>query len=191
MGTGRMEAFTDGVMAVALTIMVLELRPPHAPEWGALLAQWPVALSYILSFVYIGLYWNNHHHLLRTTEHISGGVLWANLYWLFWMTLIPFATAWMSETRFATVPVALYGFVLLMAAVGFLLLQRRLVAVNGRDSVLSRAVGTDSKGKLSLVLYVAALVVVNWLPWLACTFYALVAALWFVPDRRFEKVMSR
>ncbi len=191
MGTGRLEAFTDGVMAVALTIMVLELKPPHTPEWAAVLGQWPVALSYILSFVYIGLYWNNHHHMLRATGRISGGILWANLYWLFWMTLIPFTTAWMSETRFATVPVALYGFVLLMAAGGFLLLQRRIVIVNGRDSELSRVLGRDSKGKLSLVLYIAALVVVHWLPWLACVFYALVAAIWFVPDRRFEKVISR
>src|SRR5690625_3040319 len=131
MNTNRLEAFSDGVMAVALTVMVLELKPPHVPEWHALVSQWPVALSYILSFVYIGLYWNNHHHMLHITEHVNGRVLWGNLYWLFWMTLIPFTTAWMSETHFATVPVALYGFVLLMAAGGFVLLQREIVLANG------------------------------------------------------------
>lgn len=191
MDTGRLEAFTDGVMAVALTIMVLELDPPHVPEWNALLSQWPVALSYILSFIYVGLYWNNHHHMMRATERINGQVLWANLYWLFWMTLVPFTTAWMSETRFATVPVALYGFVLLMAAGGFLLLQRAIVVFNGSESALSRAVGHDAKGKLSLALYLAALAVVTWLPRLSCVLYAVVAVIWIVPDRRFEKVVSR
>ncbi len=191
MDTGRLEAFTDGVMAVALTIMVLELEPPRVAEWTALAGQWPVALSYVLSFIYVGLYWNNHHHMLRATERIGGPVLWANLYWLFWMTLVPFTTAWMSETEFATVPVALYGFVLLMAAGGFLLLQRSIVKWNGSRSRLSRAVGRDAKGKLSLVFYLAALAVVAWVPLLSCALYAVVAAIWIVPDRRFEKVVSR
>ncbi|MBA2078508.1 TMEM175 family protein [Rhodanobacter sp. PCA2] len=186
MGTGRLEAFTDGVMAVALTIMVLELKPPHTTEWQALLALWPAALSYVLSFVYIGLYWNNHHHMLRATERINGRVLWANLHWLFWVTLVPFTTAWMSESHFDTVPVALYGVVLLMTGVAFLLMQREIVAFNGRDSLLSQAVGSDTKGKLSLVLYLSALAVVEWLPWLSCLFYATVAAIWFIPDRRIE-----
>ena len=187
-----MEAFTDGVMAVALTIMVLELSPPETSEWHALLAQWPVALSYILSFIYLGLYWNNHHHLMLTTERINGRILWANLHWLFWMTLVPFATAWMSETYFASAPVALYGVVLLMAAVAFLLMQREIVAFNGRESLTGKAIGgSDFKGKSSLALYVAALAVVAWLPWLSCVFYAAVAAIWFVPDRRFEKVVVR
>lgn len=192
MKTSRMEAFTDGVMAVALTVMVLELSPPQTPEWHALLAQWPVALSYILSFIYVGLYWNNHHHLMLTTERINGRILWANLHWLFWMTLVPFTTAWMSESRFASVPVALYGVVLLMAAVAFLLMQREIVALNGRQSLTGKALdGRDLKGKSSVMLYVAALVVVTWLPWLSCVFYAAVAAIWFVPDRRFERVVSR
>lgn len=191
MDSSRLEAFTDGVMAVALTIMVLELKPPHAPAWRALAAQWPVALSYILSFIYIGIYWNNHHHLMRVTEGIRGRILWANLYWLFWMTLIPFATAWMSETEFATVPVALYGFVLLMAACGFFLLQHEIVRFNGRDSLLAKAVGRDTKGKISAVLYLAALAVVSWQPYLSCALYAVVAAIWFIPDRRFERAVMR
>ncbi len=191
MDSSRLEAFTDGVMAVALTIMVLELTPPHVPQWQALLMQWPVALSYVLSFVYVGLYWNNHHHMLRATEHVNGSVLWANLYWLFWMTLVPFTTAWMSETAFATVPVALYGFVLLMAAGGYVLLSRAIVAANGREGTLSRAMGSDIKGKSSVGLYVLALAVVTWMPWLSCVLYAVVAAIWIVPDRRLEKVLSR
>ncbi len=163
----------------------------QAPGWQALAGQWPVALSYVLSFVYVGLYWNKHHHMLRATEHIDGRVLWANLYWLFWMTFVPFATAWLSETHFAAVPAALYGFVLLMAAGGFLLLQRAIVCRNGPDSGLGRAVGRDFKGKLSLVIYVVALAVVAWVPWLSCLLYAVVAAIWFVPDRRFEKAVSK
>jgi uncharacterized membrane protein len=191
MDSARLEAFTDGVMAVALTIMVLELKPPHAPQWRALAAQWPVALSYILSFIYIGIYWNNHHHLMRVTEGIRGRVLWANLYWLFWMTLIPFATAWLSETEFAAVPAALYGFVLLMAAGGFFLLQREIVQFNGRDSALAKAVGRDIKGKISAALYLVALAVVSWWPYLSCILYAVVAAIWFIPDRRFERAVLR
>jgi len=191
MESGRLEAFTDGVMAVALTIMVLELEPPHEPQWRALLGQWPVALSYILSFIYVGIYWNNHHHLMRVTEGIRGRILWANLYWLFWITLIPFSTAWMSETEFATVPVALYGFVLLMAAGGYFLLQHEIVLFNGRDSALARAVGHDVKGKLSALLYLLALLVVAWWPYLSCALYAAVAAMWFIPDRRFERAAVR
>ncbi|HEX7340176.1 MAG TPA: TMEM175 family protein [Rhodanobacteraceae bacterium] len=192
MKTARMEAFTDGVMAVALTIMVLELRPPHTAEWQALLTQWPVALSYILSFIYIGLYWNNHHHLMLTTERIDGRILWANLHWLFWVTLVPFATAWLSESRFASVPAALYGVVLLMTGVAFLLMQRAIIVLNGADSLTRKALGArDVKGASSLVLYLVALAVVAWLPWISCVLYAAVAAIWFVPDRRFEKVVTR
>lgn len=191
MGTGRLEAFTDGVMAVALTIMVLELKPPLVPEWHALYTEWPVALSYILSFVYIGLYWNNHHHMMHATDRINGRVLWANLHWLFWVTLIPFTTAWMSETHFVEVPVAVYGVVLLMVGMAFLLAQREIVACNGPDSALSRAVGSDRKGKLSMALYIVAIALAFVRPWLSCVLYAVVAAIWFVPDRRFEKVFSR
>lgn len=191
METDRLEAFTDGVMAVALTIMVLELHVPRSAHWSALFSLWPVALSYILSFAYIGIYWNNHHHLMRATERIRGITLWANLYWLFWVTLIPFATAWMSEDKFGTAPVALYGFILLMTALAFFLLQYEVTHFNGPDSALSRAVAHDAKARWSVGLYVLALVVVAWVPWLSCTLYAVVAAMWFVPDRRFERAMAR
>lgn len=185
MNPGRLEAFTDGVMAVALTIMVLELKPPHVPQWQAVLALWPVALSYVLSFIYVGIYWNNHHHMMRTVARIDGRVLWSNLFLLFWITLIPFTTAWMSENHFAAVPVALYGLVLLMAASAFILLQRAIICCNGPDSALSQAVGTDRKGGLSVGLYLVALLLVAWQPWVSCALYAVVAAIWFVPDRRY------
>ncbi len=192
MDTGRLEAFTDGVMAVIITIMVLELEPPHVPTWHALQGVWPVLLSYVLSFVYIGIYWNNHHHMMRATPRINGRVLWANLHLLFWLSLIPFTTAWMSENRFAQVPVVVYGAVLLLAALAWPLLQREIVACNGgRDSALAAALGSDAKGKLSIGLYVAAIALAFVGPWLSCVLYAAVAAIWFVPDRRFEKVVSR
>lgn len=189
MDTGRLEAFTDGVMAVALTIMVLELKPPHQTEWAAVLALWPIALSYILSFIYVGIYWNNHHHMMRATEHINGRVLWANLHLVFWITLIPFTTDWMSEGGFTPVPVTLYGFVLLMNAIAFLVLQREIVVCNGPDSALSRVVGRDGKGWLSLALYALAILVAAWLPWISCLAYAAVAAIWLVPDRRFARAV--
>ncbi|TAL76612.1 MAG: DUF1211 domain-containing protein [Beijerinckiaceae bacterium] len=151
---------------------------------------WPVALSYILSFVYIGIYWNNHHHMMHATERINGRVLWANLFLLFWITLIPFTTAWISENRFASITVTVYGFVLLMASFAFLLLQREILLCNGPQSRVARALGRDAKGKLSSVLYIIALVVAAWLPWLSCILYAAVAVIWLVPDRRFEKVIS-
>lgn len=190
MGSARVEAFTDGVMAVALTVMVLELKPPHVPELAAVIAQWPVALSYVLSFLYIGIYWNNHHHMMRAAENISGRVLWANLFLLFWITLIPFSTAWMSENHFAAVPVGLYGVVLLMAAASFLLLQREIIAVNGPQSGLGRAVGADWKGRLSLGLYLLAIGIAAWAPWASCLLYVAVALIWFVPDRRFERAAA-
>ncbi|HET8555272.1 MAG TPA: TMEM175 family protein [Rhodanobacteraceae bacterium] len=192
MDTGRLEAFTDGVLAVVITIMVLELKPPHMPTWHALQHVWPVLLSYVLSFVYIGIYWNNHHHMMRATSRISGRVLWANLHLLFWLSLIPFTTAWMSENRFALVPVVVYGAVLLLAALAWPLLQREIVACNGgRGSAIAAALGGDVKGKLSIGLYVAAIVLAFVGPWLSCVLYAVVAAMWFVPDRRFEKVVTR
>lgn len=190
MDTNRLEAFTDGVMAVALTIMVLELNPPESPEWAGLLAQWPVALSYILSFIYVGIYWNNHHHLMRVTDRVDGRVLWANLHLIFWITLIPFSTAWMSEHGFESVPVGLYGFVLLMAAIAFFILQHQIIVLNGRDSTVAQAVGRDAKGKISTILYLCALAASPWVAWLSCILYALVAATWFVPDRRIERAVS-
>jgi uncharacterized membrane protein len=187
MGKGRLEAFSDGVLAVAITIMVLELKVPHDASIAALLALWPVFLSYVLSFIYIGIYWNNHHHMLHATHHVSGGVLWANLHLLFWLSLIPFTTAWMGENHFASLPTALYGGVLLMAAIAYWLLQHCIVSVNGAQSVLARAIGSDWKGKLSPLAYLAAIPLAFLNPWISCALYVGVALIWLVPDRRIER----
>jgi TMEM175 potassium channel family protein len=187
MGKGRLEAFSDGVLAVAITIMVLDLKVPHEPGVAALLALWPVFLSYVLSFIYIGIYWNNHHHMLHATQHVSGGVLWANLHLLFWLSLIPFTTGWMGENHFASLPTALYGVVLLMAAIAYWLLQQCIVAANGAQSVLARAIGSDRKGKLSPLAYLAAIPLAFVNPWLSCALYVAVALIWLVPDRRIER----
>ncbi|HET8942605.1 MAG TPA: TMEM175 family protein [Rudaea sp.] len=187
MGKGRLEAFTDGVMAIIITIMVLELKVPHEPTLNALAAGWPVFLSYILSFVYVGIYWNNHHHMLQAVKHVNGRVLWANLHLLFWLSLFPFVTSWMSEEHFAGVTVALYGFVLLMAAIAWPIVMYALIAINGRDSTLAQAVGRDVKGKLSIAAYLLGIALAFVQPWLACTLYAVVALIWLVPDRRIEK----
>ena len=187
MGKGRLEAFSDAVLAVAITIMVLELKVPHDTNMAALLALWPVFLSYVLSFIYIGIYWNNHHHMLHATQHVSGGVLWANLHLLFWLSLIPFTTGWMGENHFAALPTALYGCVLLMAAIAYWLLQQRIVAANGAQSVLARAIGSDWKGKLSPLAYLAAIPLAFVNPWLSCALYVAVALIWLVPDRRIER----
>jgi len=187
MGKGRLEAFSDGVLAVAITIMVLELKVPHDASIDALLAVWPVFLSYVLSFVYIGIYWNNHHHMLHATHHVSGGVLWANLHLLFWLSLIPFTTGWMGENHFAALPTALYGGVLLMAAIAYWLLQQCIVAVNGAQSTLAQAIGSDWKGKLSPVLYLAAIPLAFVSSWISNALFVLVALIWLVPDRRIER----
>jgi TMEM175 potassium channel family protein len=187
MGKGRLEAFSDGVLAVAITIMVLELKVPHDASIDALLAVWPVFLSYVLSFVYIGIYWNNHHHMLHATHHVSGGVLWANLHLLFWLSLIPFTTGWMGENHFAALPTALYGVVLLMAAIAYWLLQQCIVAVNGAQSTLAQAIGSDWKGKLSPVLYLAAIPLAFVSSWISNALFVLVALIWLVPDRRIER----
>ena len=187
MGKGRLEAFSDGVIAVIITIMVLEMKVPHGAEPEALLPMWPVFLAYVLSYVYVGIYWNNHHHLMHAIDHVTGGVLWANLHLLFWLSLVPFVTGWMSENHFAAAPTALYGAVLFMAGLAYYLLSKCLIAIHGRDSPLARSVGSDRKGILSLVIYAAAipLAFVQW--WLAFGLYTLVAAIWFVPDRRIER----
>jgi uncharacterized membrane protein len=187
MGKTRLEAFSDGVLAVIITIMVLEMKVPHDASIGALRQIWPVFLSYLLSFIYIGIYWNNHHHMLHATHKIRGGVLWANLHLLFWLSLVPFCTGWMGENHFAPLPTALYGFVLLMAAIAYYLLQMCIIAVNGgRGSALAIAVGSDWKGKLSPVLYLIAIPVAFANAWLSCALYVVVALIWFVPDRRIE-----
>jgi uncharacterized membrane protein len=191
MGKSRLEAFSDGVIAILITIMVLELKVPHGVDFAVLGPLWPVFLSYVLSFVYLGIYWNNHHHMLHACQRVTGGVLWANLHLLFWLSLVPFTTAWMGENHFASAPCALYGFVLLMAAIAYWILQSLIIAAHGPDSVLVRAVGGDWKGKLSPVFYVAAIVVAFRWQWLSLGIYFLVALTWLVPDRRIERALAQ
>ena len=187
----RLEAFSDGVIAIIITIMVLELEVPHVPTFAALPPLLPVLLSYVLSFIYVGIYWNNHHHMLAVSRHVAGGALWANLHLLFWLSLFPFATAWMGENHFAAAPTAAYGVVLLMAAVAYWILQGRLMHLDGDDSVLRRAIGRDWKGKSSPVLYLLGISVSFAAPWLAQLIYAAVAVMWLVPDRRIEGLVLR
>ena len=191
MGKGRLEAFSDGVIAIIITIMVLELQVPHEPTLEALGALLPVFLSYILSFVFVGIYWNNHHHLLHACHSVSGRILWSNLFLLFWLSLIPFVTGWMGETGFATWPMVLYGVVMWMCGFAYFILARALIAQEGPDSELARAVGRDRKGIASVVLYTAAIILAFVNPWIAFALYVFVAVLWFIPDRRIESVLSR
>jgi uncharacterized membrane protein len=190
MGKNRLEGFSDGVIAIIITIMVLEMKVPHGTDIALLLPLVPVLLSYVLSFMYLGIYWNNHHHMLHAVHTVTGSVLWANLHLLFWLSLIPFTTGWMGENHFATLPAALYGFVLLMAAIAYWLLQQRIIVAQGEGSLLKRAIGQDWKGKLSLVLYVSAIVLAFVSPWLAVAIYAFVALMWLVPDRRIERILT-
>ena len=190
MNKGRLEAFSDGVIAVIITIMVLELRVPHGEDVAALVPVVPVFLSYVLSFVYVGIYWNNHHHMLHATSRVTGGILWANLHLLFWLSLFPFTTAWMSENHFASAPSALYGFVLLMAAIAYVLLQQCIISVEGRESFLHRAIGSDWKGKLSPALYLVAIPLAFVSHWIAQAIYVAVALIWLVPDRRIERALA-
>jgi uncharacterized membrane protein len=179
------------VIAVIITIMVLELRVPHDASWNALTPIAPVFLTYLLSFVFIGIYWSNHHHLLQAVEHVNGRVLWANLHLLFWLSLTPFVTGWMGENRFAAVPAALYGVVLLFAAIAYFILARSLLSIHAPDSVLATALGADFKGKISMVIYLVAIPLAFVRPWLACVLYVLVAVMWLAPDRRIEKNIAR
>ena len=190
MGKGRLEAFSDGVIAIIITIMVLEMKVPHGSELDSLRPLAPVLLCYVLSYIYVGIYWNNHHHLLQTVKHIDGPILWANLHLLFWLSLFPFVTGWMGENHFAPLPVALYGAVLLMAGVAYFILTQALIAHHGHDSLLAKAVGRDSKGKLSVVVYAVAIPLSFINQWLAFALYATVAALWVIPDRRIENVLA-
>lgn len=189
MGKGRLEAFSDGVIAIIITIMVLELKVPHGDTLATLVPLIPTFLSYILSFIYIGIYWNNHHHMLHAAGKVSGGVLWANLHLLFWLSLFPFATGWMGENHFAAIPCALYGAVLFAAAIAYRILQQRIIAVQGAESPLKAAVGKDWKGKLSPLVYVIGMLSTLWRPWIAEALYVAVAALWLVPDRRIERTI--
>ena len=190
MGKSRLEAFSDGVIAILITIMVLELKVPHGESLAALAPLLPVFLSYVLSFVYLGIYWNNHHHMLLATQRVTGPVLWANLHLLFWLSLVPFTTGWMGENHFAAAPTALYGAVLLMAAVAYWILQRLIVSSEGNDSLLERAIGSDWKGKLSPLLYLVAILLAYRAQWISQAIYVLVALLWLVPDRRIERVLD-
>jgi uncharacterized membrane protein len=191
MGKGRLEAFSDGVIAIIITIMVLELKVPHGTDLEALKPLLPSFLSYVLSFIYVGIYWNNHHHMLHAVKRISGRVLWANLSLLFWLSLFPFATGWMGENHFEALPSAAYGFVLLMAAISYYVLQQSIIAADGPNSLLKQAIGTDWKGKTSPFLYIVAMVVAFWAHWVAQAIYIAVALIWLVPDRRIERAINK
>lgn len=191
MGKSRIEAFSDGVLAIIITIMVLELKVPHEPTVAALALLWPVVTSYVLSFVYIGIYWNNHHHMFHAVKRVDGAVLWANLHLLFWLSLVPFVTAWMGENHFATIPTAAYGVVLLMAGLAYWILQASLIRHDGNASLLAVAVGSDFKGKISPALYLVAIPAAFVSRWLAGALYVAVALLWLVPDRRIERVIDQ
>jgi uncharacterized membrane protein len=191
MQKNRLEAFSDGVIAIIITIMVLELKVPHGVELAALKPLLPVFLSYVLSFIYVGIYWNNHHHLLHTARHVSGGIMWANLHLLFWLSLIPFVTGWMGENHFAALPTSLYGVVLLMAAFAYLILQRAIIAREGRGSSLEGAIGSDWKGKLSIFCYFTAIGLAFVNQWLSDALYVFVAVMWLIPDRRVERALAK
>ncbi len=187
MGTGRLEAFSDGVLAIIITIMVLELKVPHGDTLGVIKPLYPVLLSYVLSFIYIGIYWNNHHHMIKAAEHIDGKTMWANMHLLFWLSLVPFATGWMGENHFTTLPVALYGFVLLMAGVAYYILAHSLIKLHGKDHALTIALGKDRKGIASVVIYAVAIAVAFYSAWVSLALYTAVAITWVIPDRRIEK----
>jgi len=191
MGKGRLEAFSDGVIAIIITIMVLELRVPQGADLASLLELAPVFFSYVLSFVYLGIYWNNHHHLWQAGRHVDGRILWANMHLLFWLSLIPFATAWSGETRFAELPTAVYGGILWMAGLAYYILSRVMIASHGRDSSLAIAIGKDTKGIASLVGYTIAIFLAFIAPWISFALYVVVAAIWFIPDSRIEKTLGR
>jgi uncharacterized membrane protein len=187
---GRLEAFSDGVIAILITIMVLELRVPHGSDWAALRGILPVFLTYILSFVFLGIYWNNHHHMLHATERINGAVMWANLHLLFWLSLIPFVTGWMGENHFAAIPTALYGVDLLLCAIAYTILQTTILAQHGANKRLASAVGSDLKGKISMALYAAAIPLAFYHPWISDALYIVVALMWLTPDPRIERKLE-
>ena len=188
MGKGRLEAFSDGVLAIIITIMVLEMKVPHGDNLEDLKPLLPIFMSYVLSFIYIGIYWNNHHHLMQVVQKVSGTVLWSNIHLLFWLSLVPFATSWMGENHFSKWPVILYGFILTMAGVAYYILAHCLTTIHGKDSILAKAIGKDKKGVTSIVLYVVGIIAAILIhPWIGLSFYVIVAIIWFIPDRRIEK----
>jgi len=190
MNKARLEAFSDGVIAVIITIMVLELKVPHDADPHALVPLIPVFLSYVLSFIYVGIYWNNHHNMFHAVHRVNGAILWANLHLLFWLSLVPFVTGWMNETHFAPLQVAAYGGVLLLCGCAYTILTKVLVAEHGKDSLIAKALGNDFKGNISLVIYIVAIAFAFWLPWVGGVLYVVVAAIWLVPDRRFELLLD-
>jgi uncharacterized membrane protein len=190
MDTGRLEAFTDGVIAIIITIMVLEMKPPQGSSFAALSASTPMFLAYALSYTNVGIFWNNHHHMLHATERVDGKVLWANLFLLFWISLMPFAIRWMDDAHFTALPTAAYGVTLAMASIGYILLEWAIVACNGASSALARAVGSDLKSELSLLAYAVSIALAFVRPWIAITLYVVVALMWLVPDRRIESVLK-
>jgi uncharacterized membrane protein len=189
MGKNRLEAFSDGFFAIIITIMVLDMKVPHSVDISALKPIFPIFFSYILSFVYLGIYWNNHHHMLHTVQRVTGSILWANLHLLFWLSLFPFATGWVGENHFSAVPMALYGFVLFMAGFAYLILQSVIIVSQGVDSLLAKAVDRDFKGKISFILYVLAIIIAFFQPWISGSIYTFIALMWLVPDKRIERVL--
>lgn len=187
MRSGRLEAFSDGVLAIIITIMVLELKIPHGDELNSLKPLMPVFLSYVISFIYIGIYWNNHHHMMSVVEHVNGKALWANIHLLFWLSLVPFATAWMGENNFTLWPVVLYGMLLMMSGIAYYILSQILIKLHGKNSILAKAIGKDKKGIISVVIYATAILLSFINSWIGISLYALVAAIWLIPDKRIEK----
>lgn len=190
MHKSRLEAFSEGVLAIIITIMVLELKVPHSSELWSLIELLPTFISYAISFIYIAIYWNNHHHLFQIVKHVNGPILWANAHLLFWLSIVPFVTAWSGENHFAAVPVALYGIILFLAGASYYILTLTLLAAHGKESDLAKAIGKDIKGKISMVLYAAAIPIAFYAPYLALFIYILVAAMWFIPDKRIEKTLN-
>lgn len=190
MNKGRLEAFSDGVLAIILTIMVLEIKVPQGSDFEAIKPMLPVMSSYVLSFIYIGIYWNNHHHLMHTVKYVSGNILWANLHLLFWLSLVPLVTNWMGKNPSAPLPMALYGFMLLMASIAFWILQQQILKKHGKDSLLAQALGNNFKGKLSPILYLIAIISTCYSEWISITLYTLVAFIWLIPDKRIEIIFD-
>lgn len=190
MNKGRLEAFSDGVLAIVITIMVLEIKVPHGNDLDSLIPLIPIIISYILSFIYIGIYWNNHHHMLQTVTQVSGGILWANLHLLFWLSLVPFVTGWIGENNFSPIPMAFYGVVLLMASLAYFILQKMIISKQGSNSILSKALGADLKGKVSPALYILAIFSTLISQWIAASIYVIVALIWLIPDRRIENALA-
>ncbi len=190
MGKTRLEAFSDGVIAILITIMVLEMKVPHGESLETLLPVLPTFLSYVLSFIYVGIYWNNHHHMLHTCRRVNGAILWANLHLLFWLSLVPFTSGWVGESHFAAASTSLYGVVLLMSAIAYFILQQLIIATQGKDSILKKAVGSDWKGKLSPITYAIAIPLAFWFPMMSMGLYVFIALIWLIPDRRIEKVLK-